>query len=313
MKNIIVTQMPQDFQLLPKIINGAVGSMTGVACVYPLDFVKTRLQNQQIGPNGEKQYASIADCFRQSIRNEGILGMYRGISVIFLLVSPEKAVKLAANDYFRFHLTHADGSLPMPQQMLAGAGAGCFQVLVATPMEFIKIQLQDAGRVATEGRVTERITARSIFLKMYRERGIIGLYRGIGPTAFRDILFSLIYFPLFAGLNDLGPRKANSEDAVPWVSFLGGLIAGCTSAFVVTPFDVVKTRLQALKKRAGEQEFHGIMDCFVKTWRNEGITALFKGGLCRVMVISPMYGIVQTIYFLGVGEAICDKLYKMFN
>ncbi|XP_054729718.1 mitochondrial glutamate carrier 1-like [Anastrepha obliqua] len=302
--------MSQDFQLLPKIINGGVGSMVGVLCVFPLDFVKTRLQNQQIGPNGEKQYSSIVDCFRKSIRNEGILGMYRGISVILLLVTPEKAVKLAANDYFRFHLTKPDGTLPMPQQMLAGAGAGCFQVLVATPMEFIKIQLQDAGRVAKEGRVTERITATSIFLKMYRERGIFGLYRGIAPTAFRDILFSLVYFPLFAGLNAMGPRKANSADAVPWVSFMGGLISGCTSAFVVTPFDVVKTRLQAIKKRAGEQEFSGILDCFVKTMRKEGITALFKGGLCRVMVISPLYGIVQVIYYLGVGEAVCDALFQ---
>ena len=31
--------------------------------------------------------------------------------------------------------------------MLAGAGAGLCQIIVTTPMELLKIQLQDAGRV----------------------------------------------------------------------------------------------------------------------------------------------------------------------
>ena len=34
--------------------------------------------------------------------------------------------------------------------MLAGAGAGLCQIIVTTPMELLKIQLQDAGRVASE-------------------------------------------------------------------------------------------------------------------------------------------------------------------
>lgn len=45
--------------LLPKIINGGIAGIIGVSCVFPLDLVKTRLQNQQIGPNGEKMYKSM--------------------------------------------------------------------------------------------------------------------------------------------------------------------------------------------------------------------------------------------------------------
>lgn len=33
--------------------------------------------------------------------------------------------------------------------MLAGCGAGTCQVIVTTPMEMLKIQLQDAGRIGT--------------------------------------------------------------------------------------------------------------------------------------------------------------------
>ncbi len=61
----------------------------------------------------------------------------------------------------------------------------------------------------------------------------------------RDVSFSVCYFPLFANLNALGPKKnPNSTESVFWWSFLSGCLAGSTSAFIVNPADVVKTRLQ---------------------------------------------------------------------
>jgi len=39
-----------------------------------------------------------------------------------------------------------------------------------------------------------------------------------------------------------------------------------------------------------------------KTFKNEGPTAFFKGGACRMIVIAPLFGIAQTVYYLGVAE-----------
>ena len=39
--------------------------------------------------------------------------MYRGSGVNILLITPEKAIKLVANDYFRHKLTRPDGTLPV--------------------------------------------------------------------------------------------------------------------------------------------------------------------------------------------------------
>ena len=41
---------------------------------------------------------------------------------------------------------------------------------------------------------------------------------------------------------------------------------------------------------------------FSKVLRNEGPKAFFKGALCRILVIAPLFGIAQTVYYLGVAE-----------
>lgn len=301
----------KEFALLPKIVNGGIAGIIGVSCVFPLDLVKTRLQNQTIGPNGERMYSSMVDCFKKTYRAEGYFGMYRGSAVNILLITPEKAIKLAANDLFRHHLQKKDGTLPVTRQMAAGGLAGFCQIVITTPMELLKIQLQDAGRLAAQSciksgngtaAITPKMSATSIALDLFRSKGIFGLYKGLGATMLRDVSFSVVYFPLFANLNSLGPRKANSDDAVFYWSFLSGMISGSVSAFVVNPFDVVKTRLQLLKKGEGEVSYKSVPDAFVKIMQNEGPQAFFKGAACRMIVIAPLFGIAQMVYFFGVAE-----------
>jgi hypothetical protein len=39
-------------------------------------------------------------------------------------------------------------------------------------------------------------------MQLYREKGIVGLYKGVGATFTRDVFFSMMYFPMFAYFND---------------------------------------------------------------------------------------------------------------
>ncbi|KAL1375261.1 hypothetical protein pipiens_017592 [Culex pipiens pipiens] len=68
--------------------------------------------------------------------------------------------------------------------------------------------------------------------------------------------------------------------------------------------EVVIFELQALKKIEGETQFNGVADCIRKTLTMEGPQAFFKGGLCRMIVIAPLFGIAQMVYFLGVAETL---------
>lgn len=71
----------------------------------------------------------------------------------------------------------------------------------------------------------------------------------------------------------------------------------------VTPMDVVKTRLQVIRSGC-EAAYSGLLDCARKTYVNEGIKAFFKGTVPRMIVIAPLFGIAQMVYFLGVAERI---------
>jgi hypothetical protein len=79
---------------------------------------------------------------------------------------------------------------------------------------FMKIFLLMACYVSGE---TKKISALSITRELFRTKGILGLYRGLGATMLRDVSFSVVYFPLFANLNKLGPKKfPGSDESVFW-------------------------------------------------------------------------------------------------
>lgn len=41
--------------------------------------------------------------------------------------------------------------------------------------------------------------------------------------------------------------------------------------------------------------------------QKEGPSAFLKGAGCRALVIAPLFGIAQVMYFVGVGEYILDN------
>ncbi|CAF5037373.1 unnamed protein product [Rotaria magnacalcarata] len=204
----MTTAAKQDFGLLPRVVNGGIAGIVGVICVFPLDLIKTRMQNQSKIAGQPAAYKNILDCAVKTFRGGGLIGMYRGSAVNILLITPEKAIKLVANDGFRHLLKTKDGSLPVHRQILAGAGADS----------------------------TQSPNARQLALQLYREKGVLGLYQGVGATFTRDVVFSMMYFPLFAYFNDKGKTPNNNQ--VPFYhSFASGIVAGAISAFLATPLD----------------------------------------------------------------------------
>ncbi|CAF4459090.1 unnamed protein product, partial [Adineta steineri] len=57
---------------------GSIAGAVGATAVYPIDLVKTRMQNQRsTSIVGERLYRNSIDCFKKVIRHEGVFGLYR--------------------------------------------------------------------------------------------------------------------------------------------------------------------------------------------------------------------------------------------
>ncbi|KAI2628569.1 mitochondrial carrier domain-containing protein [Hypoxylon sp. NC1633] len=65
----------------------------------PFDFVKTRLQKQQRGPDGKLPYKSMTDCFVKVARQEGLTRFYRGFGTYYVRIAPHAMVTLIVVDY----------------------------------------------------------------------------------------------------------------------------------------------------------------------------------------------------------------------
>jgi solute carrier family 25 aspartate/glutamate transporter 12/13 len=112
---------------------GSIAGAFGAFMVYPIDLVKTRMQNQRTTRVGERLYNNSIDCARKVIRNEGVRGLYSGVFPQLIGVAPEKAIKLTVNDIVRGHFTDREtGKIWYPWEILAGGSAGACQVVRGT-------------------------------------------------------------------------------------------------------------------------------------------------------------------------------------
>ncbi|XP_018561690.1 calcium-binding mitochondrial carrier protein Aralar1 isoform X3 [Anoplophora glabripennis] len=267
---------------------GSIAGAVGATAVYPIDLVKTRMQNQRTGSFiGELMYRNSFDCFKKVIRHEGVLGLYRGLLPQLMGVAPEKAIKLTVNDLVRDKLMDKKGNIPLYGEILAGACAGGSQVVFTNPLEIVKIRLQVAGEIAGGAKVRA--------WTVVKELGLFGLYKGAKACLLRDVPFSAIYFPAYAHTK----AKFADENGYnsPITLLVAGAIAGIPAASLVTPADVIKTRLQVVA-RAGQTTYSGVLDATRKIYAEEGFRAFWKGAIARVFRSSPQFGVTLVTYEL---------------
>lgn len=128
-----------------------------------------------------------------------------------------------------------------------------------------------------------------------RNLGLVGLYKGASACLLRDVPFSAIYFPTYSHLKkDLyGESPTHKLSIVQLLT--AGAIAGMPAAYLTTPCDVIKTRLQ-VEARKGEATYTGLRHAASTIYKEEGFTAFFKGGPARIFRSSPQFGFTLAAY-----------------
>lgn len=174
---------------------------------------------------------------------------------------------------------------------MAGVIARTGIATLASPLELVRTNLQSTP-ISPDNPHTLRSVLTSI-QAIVRERGVSFLWKGLGPTLWRDVPFSGIYWASYEACKQAFVRRGHTGSSV---AFISGAGSGILAAAIVSPFDVLKTRRQALLMTPLSNDITSTMPLLARVVRTEGLPALFAGLMPRMAKIAPACGIMIACY-----------------
>ncbi|KAK6353356.1 hypothetical protein TWF696_005324 [Orbilia brochopaga] len=188
------------------------GIVTGTA-TNPIWLVKTRLQLDKDnalakdGTTSTRQYRNSWDCIKQTVRHEGIRGLYKGLSASYLGVTEstlqwvlyeQMKLTLANREERRLLSGREENATDVVLAYIGKSGAAGMAKLIATavtyPHEVVRTRLRQAplegGRLKYTGLV-------QCFRLVLKEEGIAAMYGGLTSHILKVVPSSMILFGMY--------------------------------------------------------------------------------------------------------------------
>lgn len=262
---------------MPKYVKFLLGGSAGMAAtlfVQPLDLVKNRMQLSGEGGKAREHKTSL-HAIRSIMRNEGIIGMYTGLSAGLLRQATYTTTRLGVYTVL-FEYFSKDGK-PPNFAMKAGMGitAGAVGSFIGTPAEISLIRMTADGRLPP----AERRGYSSVFNALYRittEEGLLTLWRGCLPTVARAMVVNAAQLASYSQAKQLVLSTGYFQENI-LLHFIASMISGLITTAASMPVDIAKTRIQNMKIIDGKPEYKGALDVLVKVVGKEGFFSLWKG------------------------------------
>lgn len=243
---------------------GWAGGIGNLLVGHPFDTVKVRLQDDT-----RRQYSGAMDCVRKSIKAEGPLALYKGVTapmtgvgLVFAIyfVSFDSAAKAISK--FKGH--GPNHQLTLTEIMACSAFTGVAGTCILGPAELLKVQQQTAAAKGLDG------SMKAVCSNIFRTRGISGFFQGFGSTLARDVPGSMAWFGAFEIVKQkisVNPNKPTAVEAL-----IAGGCGGLGMWLLAMPMDTVKTRVQAT--RGGDTGFRSVAMTVLK---ESGVRGFYRG------------------------------------
>lgn len=236
----------------------------------PLDTAKVRLQLQ--GGGGGKYRGLLGTCVTIA-KEEGAGALWKGLEPGLHRQVMYGGLRIGLYEPVKQAFVGKDhvGDVPLHLKIASGLTTGAIAITVASPTDLVKVRMQSEGKKAP-GEPKKYANAFKAYGIIAREEGMAGLWKGLGPNIARNAIINAAelasYDQIKVSLLATGYFKDNIV-----THLVAGLGAGFFAVCVGSPVDVVKSRVMG----DSTGKYAGVLDCFVKTARNDGLLAFYNG------------------------------------
>ncbi|KAD6795053.1 hypothetical protein E3N88_05949 [Mikania micrantha] len=184
------------------LIAGAAAGISSTICTYPLELLKTRLTVQR------GVYRNLVDAFLKIVKEEGPAELYRGLTPSLIGVVPYAAANYFAYDTLRkaYKKILKKDEIGNIATLLIGSAAGAISSSATFPLEVARKHMQ-AG--AVNGRVYDNML--HALLTILEKEGVVGLYRGLGPSCIKIVPAAGISFMCYEACKKILVEKEDDE------------------------------------------------------------------------------------------------------
>jgi solute carrier family 25 oxoglutarate transporter 11 len=268
-------------------INGGLAGMTATTVIQPIDMVKVRLQLAGEGVKTGPKPTPIS-VVRDIVASGKAMDLYTGLSAGLLRQAVYTTARLGFFDTFMNSMTasaDARGSkIGFKERAGAGLAAGGLAAMVGNPADLALIRMQSDGLkpAAARANYTSVIDA---LARIAKQEGVTRLWAGAYPTVVRAMALN---FGQLAFFSEAKTRLKDTPLTGTTQTLTASAVAGFFASFFSLPFDFVKTRLQKQTRGpAGELPYKGMVDCFRKVAKEEGLLRFYRGFGTYYVRIAP--------------------------
>jgi len=267
-------------------VAGVFSGITKLAVGHPFDTIKVRLQTSD-----HAQFKGPLDCVMQTLRKEGINGIYKGATPPLIGWMCMDSVMLGSLTLYRRLLNEhvfqplrarpnhpsiwlsdeERKKLPALGHGIAGILAGWTVSFIAAPVEHVKARLQ----VQYQADKTKRLYTGPVDCarKLLGGHGIRGLYHGLSAT----LVFRTFFFAWW-GTYDAFTQyfQKHTSMSAPAVNFWAGGLSAQVFWLTSYPSDVIKQRIMT-DSLGPDRKYPHWRNAAIAVYREKGWKGYWRG------------------------------------
>ena len=166
--------------------------------------------------------------------------------------------------------------LRVAEQALAACSGAVITSVITTPLDVAKVRMQNPATVVVD---CEHATCNgagtsssSMMMRVARHEGISALWSGLQPALLMSVPGTVIYFSMYETVRDAIAQRC-PEHARDWAPLLAGGGSRMMTATIVSPIELMRTRMQAERALLREGMIGGARTLV----QREGWVSLWRG------------------------------------